>query len=196
MALCLLRAARLTGRESVLVEVAAGGVGGYLTQLARAHGAALVIGTAGSAAKRDHARSLGADVVLDHSEPGWPGGLPAALGGTTLDVVFESIGGTSAGQVLEAMTPLAGRVMFYGLLAGPPAITPLDLLRNGLTLVGCGGMPGWVKRVQAARADVLAMTAEGTISPQVDSVLPLAEAGRAHQRLEDRAAIGKIILVP
>src|ERR1700735_4152268 len=46
VALCLLRAARLTGTESVLVEVAAGGVGGYLTQLARPLGAARVIGTA------------------------------------------------------------------------------------------------------------------------------------------------------
>jgi NADPH:quinone reductase len=196
VALCLLRAARLTGTESVLVEVAAGEVGGYLTQLARPLGAARVTGTAGSAAKRQHARSLGADAVLDHSEPGWPGGLPAALGGATLDVVFESIGGDTAGQVLEAMTPLSGRIMFYGLLAGPPAITPLDLLRRGLTLVGCGGMPGWVTLVQGARADVLAMAAEGTIRPQVDGVLPLEDAARAHQRFEDRAAIGKIILVP
>jgi NADPH:quinone reductase len=196
VALCLLRAARLTGSESVLVEVAAGGVGGYLTQLARPLGAARVIGTAGGAAKGEHARSLGADVVLDHRQPGWAEGLPAALGGATLDVVFESIGGESAGQVLAAMTPLSGRVMFYGLLAGPPAITPLDLLRRGLTLVGCGGMPGWLGLVQAARAEVLAMTAEGRIRPLIDSFLPLEEAAQAHQRFEDRAAVGKIILVP
>src|SRR5262249_10939046 len=54
VALTLLRTAQLTGTESVLVEVAGGGVGGYLTQLARTYGAARVIGTAGSAVKRDH----------------------------------------------------------------------------------------------------------------------------------------------
>jgi NADPH2:quinone reductase len=71
VALCLLRSARLTGGETVLVEVAAGGVGGYLTQLARENGAKRVIGTAGSQAKRDYARSIGADEVIDHNAAGW-----------------------------------------------------------------------------------------------------------------------------
>jgi NADPH2:quinone reductase len=64
------------------------------------------------------------------------------------------------------------------------------------TLIGCGGLTVWAKQVQAARADALRLVAEGRLRPQVDSVLPLADAAKAHRRIEDRAAIGKIVLLP
>jgi len=196
LALALLRAARLNGTENVLIEAAGGGTGGYLTLLARESGAGRVIGTAGSEAKRHRAQSLGADHVLDHSDPDWPGRVRNALDGGTVDVVFESLGGASAGRLLDALTPGSGRIMFYGVLNGAPAITPMDLLRRGLTLVGCGGMDAWAQDVLAARADVLDMVAKGRLLPQVDTVLPLTEAAAAHRRMEDRAAMGKIVLVP
>lgn len=196
LALVLLRTAGLSGTETVLVEAAGGGTGGYLTLLAREFGAGRVIGTAGSEAKRRRVHELGADHVLDHSDPDWPGGIRDALGGETVDVVFESLGGASAGRLLDALTPGSGRIMFYGVLNGVPAITPMDLLQRGLTLVGCGGLTAWAERVMAARAEVLRMVAEGRLVPQVDIVLPLAEAAKAHKRMEDRTAMGKIVLVP
>jgi NADPH:quinone reductase len=190
VALCLLRAARLTGTETVLVESAAGGVGGYLTQLAHAHGAARVIGTAGSAVKRAYARSLGADEVLDHTDPGWT----AELAG--IDAVFESLAGDTTVKLVPAVTPGTGRILLYGMLQGPPTLTPADLLTHGLTLIGCGGAPSWLDQVQAARAEVLKLAADGQIRPLIDSVLPLEMAAKAHQRFDDRAAMGKIILKP
>ncbi|MEV8634047.1 zinc-binding dehydrogenase [Streptosporangium sp. NPDC051023] len=150
----------------------------------------------GGPAKREHALEMGADVVLDHTDPGWTERIPEALGGDGLDVVFESIGGASVGRLLDTMTPGTGRVLFYGVLDGEPAITPMDLLRRGLTLVGCGGMTDWAERVRAARADALAMAADGRVRPRIDSVLPLADAAEAHRRIENRAAVGKIILMP
>ena len=155
-----------------------------------------MIATAGGPVKREHALRLGADVVLDHNDPGWPGRIPEVLGGDGLDVVFESIGGASAGRLLDTLTPGSGRILFYGVLGGEPAITPLDLLHRGLTLVGCGGLRDWAKRVRAAQAQALALAAEGRLRPQIDSVLPLAEAAEAHRRVEARAAVGKVILVP
>jgi NADPH:quinone reductase len=190
VALCLLRAARLTGTETVLVESAAGGVGGYLTQLAHAHGAGRVIGTAGSAAKRDYAGSLGADEVLDHADPGWT----AELAG--IDVVFESLGGDTTVKLVPAITSGTGRILLYGTLQGPPTLTPADLLNHGLTLIGCGGGPGWLGQVQAAKAEVMRLAADGQIRPLIDSVLPLENAAKAHQRFDDRVAMGKIILKP
>lgn len=199
VALGLLRSARLTGREQVLVEAAAGATGGYLVQLAREHGAARIIGTAGSEAKREFARTLGADAVVDHRDPGWPAAVRTAAGDRGVDVVFESIGGASAGALLDAMAP-AGRMLYYGRLTDePPAITPDDLFFRGLTLVGCGGMPGdgaWYDRVMSLRAEVLQRAATGRIRPLVDSVLPLADAADAHRLLESRQNLGKIILTP
>ncbi|MEW9532267.1 zinc-binding alcohol dehydrogenase family protein [Microbispora sp. NPDC049125] len=194
VALTLLRAAALEDGQTVLIEVAGGGVGGYLTQLVRGFGAGRVLATAGSEVKRRRARDLGADLVLDHTDPSWPDQVREA--GGTVDVVFEAIGGASARRLLDAMTPGGGRMMFYGLLDGPPEVTPVDLLHRGLTLAGCGGLAAWGRHVQDARAEVLDMVADGRLRPQVDSVLPLADAATAHRRIEERAAIGKIVLVP
>jgi NADPH2:quinone reductase len=189
VALCLLRAANLTGKETVLVEVAAGGVGGYLTQLASAHGAGRVIGTAGSAAKREHAKTLGADEVLDHTEPSWTGQLSG------VDVAFHSLGGATTTALLDAMTPGAGRIMLYGFLRGAPTVTAMELLFRGLTLTGCSG-PGWLDLVRDVRGEVMRMVVDGSIKPQIDSVLPLADAAVAHHRFDQHLPIGKIVLTP
>jgi NADPH:quinone reductase-like Zn-dependent oxidoreductase len=189
VALCLVRAARLTGAETVLVEVAAGGVGGYLTQLARAHGAARVIGTAGSEAKRDFARTLGADEVLDHYDPDWTSKL------ADIDVAFDSLAGGTPGKLVPAMTPGTGRILLYGLLQGPPEFALMDLLVRGLTLTGCGGT-SWLGQVQAAKAEVLQLVLQGQLRPVIDSTLPLEAAAEAHRRFDERTAMGKIILRP
>jgi NADPH:quinone reductase len=201
-ALALLRAAALTGREDVLIEAAGGGVGGYLVQLAAEFGARRVIATAGSTAKRQIALDLGAGAVLDHRDPDWPSQVIAANNGTPVDVIFESIGGESAGQLLDALVPGTGRMMFYGLLSGePPAISPYDLLMHGVGLIGCGGRPatystGWTAQVVACRPDVLARAVGGRLRPLIDSKIPLADAPGAHRRMEERQAAGKVILVP
>lgn len=189
VAVSLLRAARLTGGETVLVESAAGGVGGYLTQLAHRFGAARVIGTAGSAAKRDHARSLGADETADHTDPGWTDALSG------IDVAFESLGGDTTARVAAALTPGSGRLLLCGLLQGMPTITAADLLSRGLTLIGCAGQ-AWIDGVQRAKADALSLAADGTLRPLIDRVLPLADAAVAHRLFDDRVAMGKIILTP
>ncbi|HEY2670803.1 MAG TPA: zinc-binding dehydrogenase [Rugosimonospora sp.] len=198
VALGLLRTARLTGSESILVEAAGGAVGGYLVQLAREHGAKRIVATAGSPEKRESARELGADAVIDHREPDWPEQVAHVLDGGGLDVVFESIGGGTAGRLLDAMTPATGRIVFYGMLSGePPAVAPMDLLLRGLTLIGFGGRPGGeMDRIRAPHADVLDRLASGHIRPLVDSVMPLAEAAAAHRRIEERRAVGKIVLTP
>jgi NADPH:quinone reductase len=191
VALCALRAARLTGTETVLVEAAAGGVGGYLVQLARRSGAARVIATAGSQAKREYALGIGADEVLDHYAPGWTD----VLGGGSIDAVFETLSGEVAGQLLPKLVPGTGRMLLYGFLRGFPSFTPMDLLTRGLTLTGCAG-PAWLDRVHGARTEVLELVAAGHLKPQIDSVLPLEDAMTAHQRFDDHAPIGKIVLVP
>jgi NADPH:quinone reductase len=190
VALCLLRAANLTGKETVLVEVAAGGVGGYLTQLAHREGAARVIGTAGTQAKRDHAKKLGADEVLDHTAAEWEKDLAG------VDVVFESLGGDTPSSLLDALTPGTGRILLYGLLRGAPEVSPVDLLFRGLTLVGCGGGGAWMDQVLRARTEVMRMAVDGVLKPQIDTVLPLEDAAVAHERFDNRLTIGKIVLTP
>ncbi|WP_330256550.1 zinc-binding dehydrogenase [Nocardia sp. NBC_00565] len=196
VALPLLETAALAGNETVLIEAAATGVGSSLTQLAKEFGAARVIATAGGPEKCARALELGADEVIDHNAQDWPIRLREILDGATVDVVFDSIGGTSALDLLDAITPLRGRMLSYGWLSGAPAqVSAMDLITRGLTLVGCAG-PDWLAGVARSRAAVLDRAAAGTLAPLVDSVLPLEEAATAHRRIEERSPLGKIVLRP
>ncbi|WP_039798992.1 quinone oxidoreductase family protein [Nocardia araoensis] len=196
VAIPLLETAALTGTETVLIEAAATGVGSALVQLAKEFGAARVIGTAGGSDKAAHARKSGADEVIDHNDPEWTTGLREILDGATVDVVFDSIGGASAAGLLDLMTPLRGRMLGYGWLAGAPAqVSASDLLMRGLTFTGCAG-PDWLNRVAQARTAVLARAAAGGLDSPIEAVLPLDQASRAHRLLEERAVLGKIVLRP
>jgi NADPH:quinone reductase len=192
----LLETAALTGAETVLIQAAAAGVGGSLVQLAKRSGAARVIATAGGAHKGELARVLGADEVLDHNLPDWPDRLRAALGGATIDVAFDAIGGETAGRLLGMLTPGSGRMLGYGRLSGSPALlTAADLMAAGLTYTGCAG-PAWLGRVAAARAATLALAATGALRAMLGPVLPLDQAARAHRLVEQRATDGTVILRP
>lgn len=193
IALALLETANLTGTETVLVEAGATGVGSYLVQLAHEFGAARVIATAGGSPKTDHARALGADEVIDHRTEGWADTLTASTPGT-IDIVFDSIGGTAAADLLGAMTPGSGRMLSYGWLSGAPAqISAADLIPGGLTLTSCTG-PAWHQRAGRARTD--ALTRVPALTPPVETVLPLDAAARAHELVESRRLLGKVILRP
>ncbi|MEU7764634.1 zinc-binding dehydrogenase [Nocardia sp. NPDC049190] len=196
VAIPLLETAALTGVETVLIQAGATGVGSALTQLAKNYGAARVVATAGGPGKVAQARKLGADEVIDHNDPAWTARLSEVLADATLDVVFDSIGGTTALDLLDLMTPARGRMLGYGWLSGVPAqVSATDLTMRGLTFTGCAG-PAWLSRVAAARTAVLAHTADGGLVPLVEAVLPLNQASEAHRLVEDRVPLGKIVLRP
>ncbi|GGK93806.1 quinone oxidoreductase family protein [Nocardia jinanensis] len=193
VALALLETAALTGTETVLIEAGATGVGSYLVQLAREFGAARVIATAGSPDKARRAKELGADEVVDHRPEQWAGDLNSSADGA-IDIVFDSFGGTSATTLLDTMTPGSGRMLSYGWLSGEPArVSAAELIPRGLTLTGCSG-PAWHGRVGRARTAILERVPR--LAPPVEAILPLDRAAEAHERVESRVPLGKIILRP
>ena len=175
--------------EDVLVIGAGSGVGSAAVQIARLHGAR-VIATAGSAAKLERARALGAQETIDHATEDIAARARALTGKKGVDVVFEHVGG----HVFEAaVASLArdGRLVTCGDTIGKRATLDLDMLfGRHLTLLG-----SWMGRRSDLNA-VLKHVASGALKPVVDSVLPLAEARRAHERLEARDVFGKLVLVP
>lgn len=196
VALTLLDAAAASSAETVLVEAAATGVGGYLTQLARRNGAGTVIATAGGQDKTERARELGADEVIDHRDPDWPQRLRDLLGTDTVDLVFDAVGGPSAAALLDVMTPLRGRMLGYGWLSGAPAqVTTMDLIMRGLSFTGCSG-PDWLAAVAERRARALELAATGAVTVLIDRVLPLDRATEAHRLVDQRATLGTIVLRP
>jgi NADPH:quinone reductase len=197
MALGLLERAAARSGENILIEGGSGAAGGYVVALARELGAARIIATASTPAGREQVLELGADAALDHGDPDWPAGVPAALDGGTLDVAFDPAGGTTSGQVLDLLTPSSGRMVCYGVLSGaPPAIDMATVLSRGLQVTGCGG-PGWFRQVLGVHYPaILERAARGEVQPRIGAVLPLAEAAEAHRRIGDRSVPGRIVLVP
>jgi NADPH2:quinone reductase len=179
VALALMNTADVKAGETVLVEAASGAIGGYLAQLAGQKGAH-VVETAGKG-KAD----------IDHDDPDWRQKLPDGI-----DVVFESIGGPRAAELLAKLAP-HGRILAYGLLSGEfPTFPVAGLVARGITLIGFGGPDAYGKRVAAVRAEALGLVADGTLTPVLDRTFPLADVAAAHARVESREGAGKVVLVP
>jgi NADPH2:quinone reductase len=194
MAVALARKAGLRGGETVLVEGGSGKIGGYLVPLVRELGAQQVIATAGTAAGRDRVAALGAQRVVDHSDPDWPQRIP----GGTVDVVFDMVGGELAGRLVDVLRPSTGRMLLYGTRSGGPAVIDSTKIRErGLQVVGCGG-PGWAADVfDIGYPEFLAAAGRGAVArPAIEAMLPLANAAEAHRRVEAGGLSGRILLIP
>lgn len=182
--------AKVRAGEDVLVIGAGSGVGSAAVQVAKLRGAR-VIATAGGPAKLERARALGADEAIDHSAGDDIAARVRELTGRKgVEVVFEHVGG----RVFEAgVAALAknGRLVTCGATIGAKVTLDVNLLfGRHLSLLG-----SWMG-TRAEMVEVAAELAAGRLRPVVDSVLPLAQARAAHERIESRAHFGKVVLVP
>jgi NADPH2:quinone reductase len=185
----LTRQVRLRPGATVLVYAAAGGVGSAAIQVARALGAR-VVGAVGSAEKLDFCRDLGAEEAYVYEE------LPEDL---AVDVVLDPVGGELFASSFARLRPL-GTVVAIGSAAG--AWTPVDPAR----LVGRNaGLQGFYlgrlmrldpAPVLEAIGELLDLWRSGAIRPAVGAELTLANVERAHELVESRLSVGKVVLVP
>lgn len=191
-------AARLRPGESVLVEAAAGGVGGFAVQLAKLLGAGKVIAAASTAHKRDYAMKLGADEGVDYTDPAWPIAVRAMTGGKGVDIVLEMVGGQTVHRAIEAMGPFA-RMIVYGQSSGEAAsVDPQKLVTLNQSITGfyIAGYFADPERITSALSDIIGFVATGQLSLQIGAAFPLSEAAQAHRLLEGRATTGKVVLEP
>ncbi len=114
--LALHERARIQAGETVLIHAGAGGVGSAAIQLARVAGAR-VIATAGSAAKLDLCRSLGASVAIDYTESDFVAEVLQATDGRGVDVAFDSVGGQVTTKTFDCMA-FNGRHLLVGFASG------------------------------------------------------------------------------
>ncbi|NEA53916.1 NADPH:quinone oxidoreductase family protein [Streptomyces sp. SID13666] len=189
--------ARIAAGESVVVHAAAGGTGSLAVQLAKSFGAGRVIATASTKEKRDLALELGADIAVDADAEGMKDRLVEANDGKKVDIVLEMTGGPVFDASLAALAPF-GRLVTYGMASRvpPTPVQAAQLMGRSRAVVGfwlmhCLGRPGMYREPMA---ELLAMTAEGRLKPQVGGVYPLADAARAHEDIRARRTHGKLIL--
>ena len=185
----LTRQARVRPGTTVLVHAAAGGVGTAAVQLARGFGAR-VVAAAGSAEKLDLCRTIGAAEAYTYDE------LPDDL---KVDAVVDPVGGELFSEAIGRLRPL-GVVLAIGSAAGPWPETNPGLLvgRN----VGVQGFYlGRLVRhdpelVATATSELLSLWQSGAFTPVVGVELPLEEVEQAHELVESRGSVGKVVLVP
>jgi NADPH:quinone reductase-like Zn-dependent oxidoreductase len=185
----LVARAQLRPGETVLVLAGTSGVGQAAIQVARLHGAR-VIATAGSTAKLEQARALGADDVVHHHDEDLVAVVRRLTGKRGVDVVVEHVGQATWERSVKALAP-GGRLVTCGNTTGWDGRLDLRFLfSRQLSLLG-SYMGTKAELLQAAR-----FFFEGCLAPLVDTVLPLAEAAEAHRRLEQGEVAGKLVLTP
>lgn len=190
--------AGLRSGDTFLVHGGAGGIGTFAIQLARAVGAR-VLATAGTPAKLDLCRELGADVAIDYREQDFVEVVAEVTDGHGVDVLLDNMGASYLSRNLTALAT-EGRLVVIGLQGGTKAEIDLNaLLRKRAAVVATNlrGRPvGEKTSICAAVAEhAWPLVADGTIRPVVGRTLPLAEAAEAHRLMESGEGTGKILLV-
>ncbi len=185
--------------RSVLITAAAGGVASAMVQTARARGLR-VIATASTAAKRDFVLRQGASAALDPQAADLAEQVKAHTGGLGVDLALDPSGGALFIACLHALAPL-GLAVSYNILAGmPPGVFEVlrQLLGRSLA-VRTFSMHTFDADAATRRAlmqDAINLMASGAVQAPPATVLPLSDARRAHERLDDSDFTGKLVLHP
>ena len=185
----LVTRAKVQPGEDVLVHAAGSGVGSVAIQIAKLRGAR-VITTASSDEKLAKARELGADVTINYTQAEWPKEVRRVTDRKGVDVVVEHTGAATWPGSISSLKN-NGRLVTCGATSGYDAHTDLrQVFYRHLTLLGS------FMGSKAELLEAMKFVREGKIHGVVDRVLPLSEARRAHELIEDRAQFGKIVLKP
>jgi NADPH:quinone reductase-like Zn-dependent oxidoreductase len=175
----LVDTARIAADQRVLVHAAAGGVGHLAVQIAKARGAE-VLGTA-RAEKHDFLRELGVDRPIDYTAGRWEEEAGE------VDLVLDLIGTTEYGQ--RSLRCLREGGLLIPVPSGADPSVAEQAEREGKRATGI-----LVEPDGRALDDIAALVAEGGLRVEVSEVLPLAEAGRAHELGEQGRTRGKLVL--
>jgi NADPH2:quinone reductase len=185
----LTRQVRLRPGMTILIYAAAGGVGTATIQVARSLGAR-VFAAVGSPEKLDLCRRLGAEEAYVYDE------IPEDL---AVDVVYDPVGGDLFAGAFGRLRPL-GSVIAIGSAGGAwPAVDPARLVGRNVGLHGF--YLGRLLRLEpelvgTSVGELLGLWETGAFRPVVGAELPLDEVERAHELVETRQSVGKVVLVP
>lgn len=189
----------LTEGETFLVHGGTSGIGTMAIQLAKAHGAT-VLATAGTDEKCEAMAKLGADHTFNYQREDYVEGVKAATDGRGANVILDMVGGDYIERNWKAAA-VEGRIVQIAFLNGASVEADFSrLMLKRLTHTG-STLRARSDTFKAQLADdvlhhVWPLIEAGDVTIPVDSVFPLNEASKAHQRMESSQHMGKIILRP
>jgi NADPH2:quinone reductase len=184
--------------QTILVHAAAGGVGLIMCQWAK-HLGATVIGTVGSDAKAELARTHGCDHPIVYTREDFQARVKEITGGKMLPVVYDSVGRETFMKSLDCLAPL-GMMVVFGNASG--AVPPFDvsiLAAKGSLFLTRPTLATYT----AKREDLLAsaealfdVVRKGAVKIEVNQRFALKDAAEAHRALEARQTTGSTVLLP
>ena len=183
--------------EMLLVHGGTSGIGTMAIMLAKAFGLGVIV-TAGSEEKCDAARAVGADHAIDYKTTDFVEAVGLITGGEGVDVVLDMVSGDYVARNLKCLKP-DGRHVTIAVLGGLKAQINMALVMSKrLVLTGSTLRPRSDTFKTALRDEIAReawpLVEDGTVRPVMDEIFALADADKAHARMENGDHIGKIVL--
>jgi NADPH:quinone reductase-like Zn-dependent oxidoreductase len=206
---CAVDSITLHKREKVLIQAAAGGVGSILVQIAK-HKGCEVFATA-STSKIQFVKDLGADHVIDYTKENFADKIKT-IAPKGIDVVFDSIGGQAFKKGYKLLRP-GGKMICFGaadnigaiknklslipLATGFGLFSPIPMLMQSKSLIMVNML-----RIADYKPEVfselfsktMALAEQGIIKPHMGKIFKVAEIAAAHDFLEGRKSMGKVVV--
>ncbi len=181
--------AQLQPGETVMIHGAGSGVSSAAIQIAKLLGAR-VIATAGSDAKLDRARELGADERINYKKYDFYEEVKRITGRQGVEVILDHVGADTWTRNIRSLRR-GGRLVMCGVTSGYEVATDLRyIFFRRLSILGSTmGSKGELLQV-------MNLVKQGKLKPVIDSVFPLADIAAAHRKLEERKVFGKIVVNP
>ncbi|MCZ7421878.1 MULTISPECIES: NAD(P)H-quinone oxidoreductase [unclassified Micromonospora] len=192
----VVRVARLTAGETLLVHGGGSGIGTFAIQLGAALGAT-VVATA-RASKHERLRALGADLLVDYREQDFVEEVRRVTDGRGADVVLDIMGASYLGRNVAALAA-DGRLVVIGMQGGRKGELDLGALlakRGTVAATALRSRPLEQKAaiVRGVREQVWPLVEAGRVRPVIDRRLPITEAAQAHRLVESNEHVGKVLL--
>ncbi|WP_353396080.1 NAD(P)H-quinone oxidoreductase [Hydrogenophaga sp. 5NK40-0174] len=189
--------ARLQPGETLLIQGGSSGIGVTAIQLGKAFGARVIV-TAGSEEKCQACLALGADHAINYKSQDFVEEAKALTDGQGVNVILDMVAGDYVAREVECLAE-DGRLVIIAVQGGVNAGFNAGLvLRRRLVITGATLRPRPVafkaQIASALREKVWPMFADGKIKPVIHSVMPAADADKAHALMESNKHIGKIVL--
>ncbi|EFL01264.1 quinone oxidoreductase, partial [Streptomyces sp. SPB78] len=183
--------------ETLLVHGGSSGIGTMAIQLAKAVDARVAV-TAGTAAKLESCRELGADTLINYREQDFVAELGKATEGHGADVILDNMGAKYLDRNIQALAT-SGRLAIIGMQGGVKGELNLSALMNkraAVTATSLRARPAAEKAavVAAVREHVWPLLSSGAVKPVVDRRIPMSEAATGHRVLDESTHIGKVLL--
>jgi NADPH2:quinone reductase len=182
--------------DTCLVHAAAGGTGSLIVQMAKVAGAR-VIGTVSSAKKAAQAEAAGCDHIINYKREDFAAEVKKLTGGRGVDVVYDGVGKTTFAGSLDSLRP-RGTLALFGQASGPvPKFDPQILNQKGslfLTRPSLGHYAANRDELLWRSGELFEWLRTGAVRVLSALSYPLADAAQAHEDLEKRKSIGKLVL--